>query len=365
MDELALQDYFHFPDFPAASQAFLSFLQAVPRESPLLILSHADADGLCAGAILHTALQRAGYSRLRLLITGKGEHAYTRGTRQTLEEVAPPYLLVVDLGCKPDPVLPGVPTLFVDHHRPLGVPEGGVLISSYTWQPIPNSSLLAWWLSASLAPVDDLDWMAAMGTLSDLGDDAPFALLPAARKRYTAKWLREATTLVNAARRSAAHDTETALRAILKARHPRDIADESTPEGARLWAYRREVNAAFDEGKKAAPVFSREVALVRVNSPCLIHPLVAQIWRTRLPRYIVIVANEGYLPGRVTFSARSSGQYNLLDFFRSIDLDIAEGYFGYGHDQASGGVIPVAAWNELLRQLGFGPEVMVQEEHAG
>ncbi len=365
MGEPLLWDCSDFPDFSAASEAFLFFLRSVPREEHLFILAHADADGLCAGVILYIALQRAGYSRLRLLITGKGEHAYTRATRQVLEEASPPYLLVVDLGCKADPILPGIPTLFVDHHRPLGIPESGVLVSSYTWQPVPNASLLVWWLAAALTPVDDLDWVAAMGTLSDLGDEAPFALLPASRKRYTAKWLREATTLVNAARRSAAHDTETALQAILKARHPRDIADESTPEGARLWAYRREVNAAFDEGKKAAPAFSREVALVRVNSPCLIHPLVAQVWRTRLPRYIVLVANEGYLPGRVTFSARSSGQYNLLDFFRSIDLDVAEGYFGYGHDQASGGVIPVVAWNELLRQLGFGPEVMVEEGCTG
>lgn len=120
--------------------------------------------------------------------------------------------------------------------------------------------------------------------------------------------------------------------------------------------------AAFAEGKKAGPVFSGQVALVRVHSPCLIHPLVAQVWRTRLPRYITIVANEGYLPGWVTFSARSTAQYNLLDFFRQIDLDLAEGYFGYGHDQASGGSIPVAAWNELLRQLGFAEAVLVHQE---
>ena len=39
---------------------------------------------------------------------------------------------------------------------------------------------------------------------------------------------------------------------------------------------------------------------------------------------------------------------------------LAEGYFGYGHDQASGGSIPVAAWNELLRQMGFSEPAMVR-----
>lgn len=361
MPDAALFDRSDFAALPAAQRTLQSFVAGLDRAGPL-VLSHSDADGVCAGAILYIALRRAGFERTELLITGKGEHAYTAGTRRRLETLAPPALLVCDLGCRADPVLPGVPALFIDHHRPLGVPENGVLISSYPWQPVPNSSLLTWWLAAAIADVADLEWVAAMGTLSDLGDDAPFALLPVVRKRYAAKWLREATTLVNAARRSAAHDTETALQAILKARHPRDIADESAPEGARLWAYRREVNAAFAEGKKAAPVFSGPVALVRVNSPCQIHPLVAQVWRTRLPRYVVIVANEGYLPGWVTFSARSSGQYNLLDFFRAIDLDLAEGYFGYGHDQASGGSMPVASWNELLRQLGFGAETYARQE---
>lgn len=356
----ALLDRNDFPDFLAAQRTFRTFVESLDRAARTLVLSHSDADGICAGAILYTALRRAGFAKAEILITGKGEHAYTAGTRRQLEGSAPPALFVCDLGCRADPVLPAVPALFIDHHRPLGVPEGSVLISSYSWQPIPNSSLLVWWLCWDVAAMDDLDWVAAMGTLSDLGDDAPFALLPAAKKRYTAKWLREATTLVNAARRSSAHDTTTALQAILQAGHPRQVCDEETLEGARLWAYRREVNAAFAEGKKAAPVFSGPVALVRVHSACLIHPLVAQIWRTRLPRYVVIVANEGYIPGWVVFSARSAGSYNLLDFFRAIDLDLAEGYFGYGHDQASGGSMPAASWNELLRQLGFGSEVYAQ-----
>ncbi len=362
MTEKRLYSRHDFPALPAAERTFQAFVAGLKGGIRPAILSHSDADGVCAGAILYTALQRADVPQVELVLTGKGEHAYTGGTRERLEELAPAVLFVVDLGCKDEAVLPGVPTLFIDHHRPLGIPADGILISSYTWEPIPNASLLVWWLCSTIAPVEDLEWVAALGTLSDLGDKAPYALLPRAKKRYAAKWLREATTLINAARRSAAHDTETALRAVLNSSHPRQVAAEDTPEGALLWTYRREVKLAFDEGKRAAPVFSGEVALVRVSSPCQVHPLVAQIWRTRLPKYIVIVANEGYLPGGVVFSARSSGQHNLLDFFRSVDLDIAEGYFGYGHDQASGGLIPAAAWNELLRQLGFDRDVWVREE---
>lgn len=77
----------------------------------------------------------------------------------------------------------------------------------------------------------------------------------------------------------------------------------------------------------------------------------------RLPRYIVIAANDSYLPGRVNFSARSGANVSVLDFLREIELSDGEGYHGHGHDQASGGSLPVERWNELLAKLGFSGEV--------
>lgn len=349
---------------PQAIEAFRAFLEGLDRDAPTTVLCHSDADGVTAGAIMHKTLERLNASRLTILVTGKGQNAYTPRTKEQVAATRPVALFVLDLGCQEEPVVPVVPTLFVDHHRPLGVPPLGTLISSYTWEPAPNAGLLVWWLCRAVADVDDLEWLAAMGTLSDLGDKAPFDIIPRAKKRYKAKWLREATTLVNAARRSSAGDAETALRALLKASHPREIVEGETEESGKLWEYRAEVKVAFAEGKKAAPTFSDPVALVRVDSPCQIHPLVAQIWRTRLPKYIVLVANEGYMPGYVTFSMRSSGNVNVLDFLDGIEVDVAEGYMGYGHDQATGGIIPVASWNELLRRLGFGEEVLVKEDDA-
>ena len=346
---------------PEAIAAFRRFMEGLDREALTTVLCHSDADGVAAGAIMYETLKRLGFKELTILVTGKGENAYTPKTKRLTAETNPATLFVLDLGCKEEPVVPDVPTLFVDHHRPLGVPPEGTLISSYTWEPIPNSSLLVWWLCSEVADVSDLDWVAAVGTLSDLGDKAPFEIVPQAKKKYKAKWLKEATALVNAARRSSSGDAETALWAILKASHPREIVEGATPEAQRLWEYRTEVKAAFAEAKRAGPKFSGQVALVRVKSPCYVHPLVAQIWRTRLPKYIVIVANEGYIPGYVAFSVRTSADVNVLDFLGGIQVDVAEGYMGYGHDQASSGVIPIASWNELLRRLGFGEEFFVKE----
>ncbi|MBW3636811.1 MAG: DHH family phosphoesterase, partial [Armatimonadetes bacterium] len=116
---------------------------------------------------------------------------------------------------------------------------------------------------------------------------------------------------------------------------------------------RKEVAAALEEGKKAAPKFAGQVVLIGVDSPCQIHPLIAQIWRTRLPKYLVICANSGYLPNRVNFSARSGAGINALEFLRSMEIAPSEGDFGHGHDQASGGSLPPERWNQLLSKMGF------------
>lgn len=344
-------------EFVAALEDFKGFLQNLQPMTHTTVLCHSDADGVAAGSILYRTLQRLGFSSLTLLVTGKGANAYTPQTKQRVAHAHPAALFVLDLGCLSEPVLPDVPTCFIDHHRPLGVPPEGVLISSYTWQPIPNAALLVYWLCCEVTPSEDMLWVAAIGTLSDLGDKAPFAIIPQAKQTYKAKWLREATSLVNAGRRSASGDAETALQAILAAQHPREIAEGASPEARRLAEYRREVTAALEEAKKAAPKFSGPVALVRVNSPCQVHPLVAQIWRTRLPKYMVLVGNEGYIPGYVAFSMRTASEVNLLDLLSGVEVDVAEGYLGYGHDQATGGLLPTSSWNQLLAHLGFPHEV--------
>ncbi len=339
-----------------AIKIFKSFLNRCPLSARTLIVSHSDADGIGAGAIMYKTLERLGFKDFSILITGKGQNAYTTLTKKQVAEFAPERLFVLDLGCKEEPVVPGVPTLFVDHHRPYGVPPEGVLISSYSWDPIPNSSLLTFWLCRAVADVEDLDWIAVVGTLSDLGDKAPFNIVKEAKEKYKAKWLKEATVLINAARRSSSGDASVALWAVLKASHPRDIVEGASPEARLLREFREETKAAMEEAKKASPKFRGNVALVEISTPCYVHPLIAQIWRTRLPKYIVIVANYGYIPGYVAFSVRTAADVNVLDFLGQIEVDVAEGYMGYGHDQASSGVIPVESWKILLEGLGFNEE---------
>ena len=294
-------------EWEAAARLFAAFLDKVPPIARAVGLYDVDADGIAAGVVWQRMLERLGFQPQGVL-PDRDRNAWTPANRAKVEALCPEALWVLDLGSQCQSVVPAVPTCFIDHHHPEGVPPGATLISAYTWDPVPNTSWMMWEIGQSMAPLDDLDWIAVLGTLSDLGEKAPWDQIVLAKKRYGAKWLKEATVLVNAARRASLFQPETAARALLQHESPRSFVESTSPEVQALRTARLEVAAALQEAKKAAPLFAGNTALLRVCTPCQVHPLIAQIWRSRLAaKYLVICANEGYLPGTVNFSARGPG----------------------------------------------------------
>lgn len=349
-------------ELEAARAATAALFGRFGRADRLVVFCHFDADGLAAGAVFGRALGRLGFTDVRVVSSGRGESAFSGGARARLAALEPAGLVVTDLGVNRAGVLVEVPTLYVDHHRPEGTPAGATVVSGYGWEPVPTSAWLAYELMLPLVNVDDLGWIAAVGVLSDLGDKAPWPRLPELKKRYTAKWLKEAVALVNAARRAAAFDVGTPLELLLSTNSPKGLATD--PQAERLQRYRAEVNAELATARRAAPVFAQRgpFALLKLESPVQIHPLIAQQWRGRLPEYAVIAANRGYLPGVVAFSARTlRDDLKLPEIFQSIDVGGPYDH-GHGHAKASGGHLPVKTFNRLLNGLGFGEQAFFSEE---
>jgi single-stranded-DNA-specific exonuclease len=339
-----------------ARERFEGFLDALDPAARVVVFCHFDADGLAAGALAGRGLARLGFGDVQVIPSLRGESAFADGARERIARLEPRALIVTDLGVRAEGVLAGVPSLYVDHHRPVGEPADAVVVTGYGWEPIPCSAWLMYELLAPRVEMEDLGWIAAVGTLSDLGDAAPWPPLAAVKKRYTAKWLKEAVSLVNAARRASSFDLDTPLRLLMEADHPRAVSDDATRGADRLHAYRAEVKEELQKARRAAPLFasSGPFALIRFHSPCQIHPLIAQQWRGRLRDFGVIAANTGYLPGQVAFSMRTvRGDLNLLDSLRAVDLGEYNQKFGFGHDQATGGHLPPPAFNQLMTALGF------------
>ena len=330
------------------------FREAVSRfepDRPALIMTHNDADGLCAGALFARMFGRLGRAHAVRLV-GRGENPWSPAMRDEFAGAAVGGLIVADLGLREGPVLPGVPTIVVDHHVPTGTAGDATLITGFGADPIPSTSLLAHRCAATVVDADPWLWLAAIGLIGDYGDKAPFPELGLAKARYTATALREATSLVNAPRRTAGGDAAPAFALLMAADSPKDAISGRHAETASLRAAREDVKAAVEAGKRVAPRIHGDVALIHLDTPCQIHPLIAQAWRTRLKDRIVIAANHGYREGWVHFAARSATGRDLIAFLREVAPPGADEAYGNGHEQATGGALRLADWRVFLRNIG-------------
>jgi single-stranded-DNA-specific exonuclease len=331
---------------------FQTALEGFGREGPVLVLGHHDADGLSAMAIFIRAFQAAGRP-VRWRIVGRGENPWSCEMRAELVDVGPlAGLIVTDLGLRDGEILPGVPTVIVDHHVPTGGGGGAAVITGFGETPIPTSSLLAYWCAGALSDPTPLLWLAALGLIGDMAD-AHFEELNQARARYGATALKEAVALINAPRRAADGDATPALALLLKGDWPKAVLSGDHPETARLLAAREEVKAALEVAKRVGPRVRDGVALIVFSSPCQIHPLVAQAWRMRLRDQIVIAANTGYRDGWVHFAARSARDRDLIAFLREHAPPGADENYGSGHRQATGGALRLPDWRAFAERLGF------------
>ena len=339
----------------SAGEAFAAAVAAFGGKP--LILGHFDADGLSAVAILARALERSGRpAEIRLV--GKGENPWSDALRAELAERAPGGLIVADLGVREGALLPGTPTIVIDHHVPTGTPGDALVISGNGLDPEPTSALLAYWCASALGPAEDLLWLASLGLIGDMAEGSGFPELTEAQSRYGKTALRDAVSMINAPRRAAAADARPALALLMKGEGPKDVTSGKHPETAELLAAKAEVKAALDAARRVGPKVRDGVALIRFSSPCQIHPLVAQQWRGRLHDKVVLAANTGYRPGWVHFAARTASGANLIDFLAERRPAGADENYGSGHAQATGGALRPADWNQFVTELGF-PEEQV------
>jgi hypothetical protein len=220
---------------------------------------------------------------------------------------------------------------------------------------------------------ESCDWLCVMGTHGDLGNtlkwEPPFPDMKATFKTYTKKALNEAVSLINAPRRTAAYDVPGAWNAMISAGSPADLLKNRT-----LLAARAEVNAEVERCTHTAPKFSSDarIAVFRINSAAQVHPVIATRWAGHLQAAkleVILVANEGYLPGMVNFSCRiprsaraRDPPVNIIEVLKGIAdkapdptlrARLGES-FARGHKEASGGIVPKSEFDELMEVLEIG-----------
>jgi hypothetical protein len=212
-----------------------------------------------------------------------------------------------------------------------------------------------------------------MGTHGDLGNtlkwEPPFPDMKVALKRYTKKALNDAVGAINAPRRTARYDVVSAWNALLNATEPAEIM-----RNKRLAEARSEVADEVERVTHTAPKFSHDakIAVFRINSAAQVHPIIATRWAGHLQSArleIVMVANDGYLPGQVNFSCRiprcaraRNPPVNIIQSLKDIAASSPTGdllermgeSFARGHKEASGGIVGRELFEELMAVMRVG-----------
>jgi hypothetical protein len=340
-----------------------------------------DADGLTSGSILHRTLVLLGLDpsliSVHLLQRASNIHEdYERGMMASLK---PSYIFVLDQGSRKSRPVIDLPhkALVIDHHYALedDFPEGSAHVTACNSPPVATSSLLTYLICLDLhedvAPM--CDWLCIMGTHGDLGNtlkwQPPFPDMTAAFKKYTKKAINDAVSLVNAPRRTASYNVQDAWDALAPAKAPAELL-----KSRHLLAARAEVNAEVERCTHTAPSFSSDgkIAVFRISSAAQIHPVIATRWSGHLQSAkleVVLVANEGYLPGMVNFSCRvprcaraRSPPVDIIEVLKGVaeraaDPTLRERLgesFARGHREASGGIVPKMEFEELMATLEVG-----------
>ncbi|ROW01057.1 hypothetical protein VSDG_02825 [Cytospora chrysosperma] len=346
-----------------------------------LIVPDKDADGLTSGAILRKTLILLGLEpdSISAHLLKKGNNIHDQSERAAMAAHDPAYIFVLDQGSRKSP--PVIDTfhkaLVIDHHYALDddFPEGSLHVTACNSPPVATSSLLTYLICRDLD--DDVekhcDWLCIMGTHGDLGNtlkwEAPFPNMRDTFRMYTKKAINEAVSLINAPRRTSAFNVSAAWAALTAAKSPVDLLRNRD-----LLAARAEVNAEVERCTHTAPKFSSDgkVAVFRMNSEAQIHPVIATRWAGHLQSSkleVVMAANEGYLPGKVNFSCRVPRSARARDPPVNI-IEVLEGIaarspdetlrtrlgesFARGHKEASGGIVQVNEFEELIEIMGVG-----------
>lgn len=295
-----------------------------------VVVPHDDADGLSAGAILRRV---AGGGALHVQTPWEGEIAPGRPA------------IVADWGVRP---VEGPSTvLYVDHHAEPEPVDGVVLHADATGDP--STSVLAWRLLGCPEPAA---WLAALGAVGDLGERALQA--PGVPRAGSLSALRRLAALVTAPSRVRDGPVADALAVLLAADGP--AAALADPRTARLDAARREAQAHRAAAVRVAPSVGPAAALIRLDVPVRVHGQVASAWVRRLAPRVVIVANAGWRPDRVSFAARCHCDLDLRAWLRAVySPPEGSGDYARGHARATGGSLVPEAFEAFAEAVLAAP----------
>lgn len=336
-------------DIQTLTNSFNEQFSKIDKDDNILILTHVDSDGVSSGAVLYKILKENDYKNIKIIYPGKGENGFSENIIGKIKLVKPDILFLMDLGSYPVKFNNKKKIIIIDHHKPEGIPENGILFTSFPPPPYISTSYLTYLLLKGYK-FNPKDYLGLIGEVGDYGFEVDAPYFKEILKKYKKMEISLVSSLVNSARRVKEFDINTSLKYLIESEKFEDLLIESDYK-KKFLHYREIIKKDIDKWKKTKPKFVKNIAIIEIDSENLIHPIIAQIWRNILDKYIVICANSGYIKNKISFSMRTSLNISLLSFLRRYLKPSIEEDLGFGHERATGGIISVYKWINLIKKI--------------
>jgi single-stranded-DNA-specific exonuclease len=312
-----------------------------------VVVYHADADGISAAALSSAAIEQLG-GTVVALTPPKGKNVYDEAFRTRLVHERARLVLVLDTGSRAGTSWRETPTVIVDHHVASSAADAAAFVHD---ERAVSTSTLVLDLLEPIAPAGERSWLAAVGALGDRGDAARREpCVVAAVARFGVKALRDLVALVNASGRASAPQPELALESLREMDDPHEIVRGSGPVTRQLIAMQAEVAEATRRARHVAPRVRGRWAIIEIEDACRVHGVIASSWSRRLAPKIVLVANKGYVEGRVHIAVRSHERIDLRAALRELLPNEGDDYAA-GHARATGAIVDVSTYERLLTAI--------------
>jgi len=334
----------------------LSFLRDIDLDAKVTLLYHGDGDGVCSAVMIYKCLQRRGISDINPLVLERGENPFSERTIEMIKGSVTDFLIVLDSGSRKG-TFQNIRTLIIDHHVPDSIPEVEVFFNTWSDKTNRITSEAVFDLVKIITPEDDLQWYSLIGAAADAGLTKALSRYTENKRKYSNREIQECISLINASRRHCSFRIAEVFDLLVRSTSPAIFIASAKRAG--IDKLREELKLELRKNLKIAPVFSNFFVLFQLYSPHQIHPLIASIWSVKLKRYVVIAANWGYLPGKVSFSMRTKSEKDLLAILKKYRKPGEE--IGFGHSRATGGIVKEEVFRDFLKRLGFKGITMAQK----
>ena len=329
------------------------FVNSLDKDTKIGLIHDTDPDGICSGVLFNKAVERIRYRGVDFRI--KQKHNDVGLTRETLDEIKslkPDWVVVTDKAVDSDPVMfheaeKYCKFLIFDHHRILADlnSEQTIFVKSQYINPKIDGSLypttkLVYDLLSKHVDLTDLDWIAAVGVISDMAQiqwtdflDTVFAKYNVAKgTNYFDSSIGKVSGLISTA--DTCGKSDESFEVLNSAKEYLDVVKSKLREYQQQ--VQSEIDRILDEFNEKSEYFpEKQLYYYEISSPFMLNSMISTILSMKewSMSFIVLQQVDEYC----NISARRQDKSVAMNEILGKAVDGLKNANGGGHRPAAGG----------------------------